>query len=147
MGYCVVSDVEAALGRPLPLDLDVTTLIESASDCVDAYINMDIPQPTPGVVIRVTAESVANVINRPQPHVPLDMPDPYNAPAFQYQIGPQSLGPWLNGSQKDRLSVLRVALRSVQVYSETTGYFTRFGIGDISASTESLDMLAPPAGS
>jgi len=148
MGYCVEADVEAALGRPLPLDKDVSVLIEAASDCIDGFVNTTIvADPVtglfPGVVVRVAAEVVANVINRPMPNT-VDMPDPYNAPAFQYHIGPQSIGPWLNQSQQNRLDVLRVHLRTMEVSGETTGYFTRYGIGDISTSTEAVGMEIPP---
>jgi hypothetical protein len=139
-GYCTPSDVAAALGRPLPLGLDVTVLIQSASDSIDAYVNTDISQDAngdyPGVVVRIAAEVVANVLNRPMPQTSMDTPDPYNAPAFQYHIGPQSLGPWLSKSQQDRLSVLRVSLRSMETHSETTGGFTRYGITDLTTSME-----------
>jgi len=153
-GYCSAADVEAALGRPLPTDRDVTTLIGSASDLIDGYLKISVAQLTstdattgittnigyPPMVIRVCAEMVANVLNRPYPKVPSDMPDPYNAPAFQFQIGPATVGPWLSETQKLRLNRLRRHLRSVEMYSETTGYFVRYGIADLSTSME-FDMF------
>jgi hypothetical protein len=151
-GYCDSMDVEAAIGRPLPADRDVSTLIGAASDLIDGYLKMSvalvntvdangnvISSAFPPMVVRVCAEMVANVLNRPQPSTPANMPDPYNAPAFQYHIGPQSIGPWLNQSQQMRLNRLRKHYRALGVVSETTGYFVRYGIADLSTSMQ-LDM-------
>jgi hypothetical protein len=119
--YATVADVEAALGRPLD-GLDVSTLIESAADLVLAYLNAKtIADPVPGVITRVIAESVANVINRPQtPPDPTDTD--YTLGPFAYQVGPSSVGPWLSASQQSRLSLYRpLGAISVGMSSEIIG--------------------------
>lgn len=108
--YATSADVQAALGRPLDLSLDVTTLLESAAELVLGYLNVlkletnPNTTPVPGTISRVIGEMVANVINRPQtPPDPTDTA--YEVGPFAFQVGPQSVGPWLNASQQTRLSL------------------------------------------
>jgi hypothetical protein len=103
--YATQADVEAALGRPLDPNLDVTNLLNTSADLVLGYLNILVYQPpVPGTVTRVIGEMVANVINRPQtPPDPTDTA--YEVGQFAYQIGPQSVGPWLTNSQQTRLSL------------------------------------------
>jgi hypothetical protein len=126
VAYCDQDDVEAALGRTFPRGFDVDLLCESASDLIDGFINYSLTEPYPGVAVRVAAEMVANVLNRPQP-AGTDTVDPYNMPAFQYQVGPQSVGPWISKSQADRLDSLKTHVKAVGITSETVG-FVRYGI-------------------
>jgi len=123
MAFARESDVEAALGRPLPTGLDVTFLLETATDLILGYLNTDLtgmPHPLPPLVTRVCAEMVANVINRPQsPPDPTD--NAYTLGAYAYQVGPSSVGPWLNASQQNRLSIFRQIGWVIECISEITG--------------------------
>jgi hypothetical protein len=116
------ADVEAALGRPLG-GLDVSFLLETATDLILGYLNTDIsgvPDPLPPLLTRVCAEMVANVINRPQsPPDPTD--DAYTLGPYAYHVGPSSVGPWLNSSQMNRLSIYRQIGWVIECVSEIVG--------------------------
>jgi hypothetical protein len=119
--YAAASDVENALGRPVDPSIDLTFLLLTASDLVAGYLNGQVPNPVPNMILRVTAEVVANVINRPQtPPNPAD--NAYELGGFAYQVGPSSVGPWLNNSQQERLDLFRAGgLYQLEMFSEIIG--------------------------
>jgi hypothetical protein len=109
------------LGRPVDPSIDLTFLLLTASDLVSGYLNGQVPNPVPNMILRVTAEVVANVINRPQtPPNPAD--NAYELGGFAYQVGPSSVGPWLNNSQQERLDLFRAGgLYQLEMFSEIIG--------------------------
>jgi hypothetical protein len=135
--YAAASDVQAALGRPIDPSIDLTFLLLTASDLVAGYLNGQVPNPIPNMLLRVTAEVVANVLNRPQtPPDPTD--NAYTLSGFAYQVGPSSVGPWLNASQQERLDLFRSGgLYQLEMFSEIIG---------TDVSTDIMDSFDPFAG-
>lgn len=132
MALATESDVEAALGRDLQSTEDVSTLLETASDRVNAYLGWDVPDPVPGPVIRVVAEMVAAVLLKPA--ITSAMYDAgsgigsgtggYNqtreATSVRVGVDPgTSIGPWMTGEQKKRLGPYR-ATGLVRMVSDRT---------------------------
>jgi hypothetical protein len=135
--YAAAGDVANALGRPVDPSIDLTFLLLTASDLVAGYLNGQVPNPIPNMILRVTAEVVANVLNRPQtPPDPTD--NAYTLSGYAYQVGPSSVGPWLNNSQQERLDLFRSGgLYQLEMFSEIIG---------TDVSTDISDSFDPFAG-
>lgn len=104
-------DVENALGRSLTESEDVTTLLESASDLVTAYLGGE-PDPVPDPVSRVVGEMVAAVLTKPATNTADYGANGYNVAreSMPVKIGVESAtttGPWLTRSWKTRLQPYR----------------------------------------
>ena len=122
MALATEDDVEAALGRSLTSDEDVTTLLEEASDLVVAYLNTT-PDPVPGAVSRAVATMVAAVVTKPAVST-----SDYNAGGYHtsqaqtaIRVGVESAtttGPWLTQSLKERLRPYRISVRTLGLVSE-----------------------------
>lgn len=116
-------DIEKALRRELT-DSEaesVDGLAETASDLVVGYLfPCPIPDPTPPAIVRVVADMVAAVLNRP----PTQLPDTQslNAGIFGVNLTPGSTsqGPYLTAAFKQRLKPFRCGngMVSVQLGSE-----------------------------
>lgn len=121
MALASVADVEAALGRVLTQDEDVTTLLEEASDLVVGYLRHT-PNPVPNPVKRAVATMVVAVMTKPAVTMSDYSADGYNIsrePAT-VRVGvesPTTSGPWLTMSLKRRISMYR-RIGAVQMGSE-----------------------------
>lgn len=107
MALASEEDVENALGRALTQSEDVTTLLESASDLVTAFLGGE-PDPVPDPVARVVGEMVAAVLTKPAVNAADYGANGYNVAreSMPVKIGVESAtssGPWLTRSWKTRL--------------------------------------------
>lgn len=118
MALASASDVEAALGRALAEDEDVSTLLDEASDLVAGYLGYA-PDPAPLPVARVVASMVVAVMNKPAVNSADYGVNGYNVAreSMPVKVGVESAtttGPWLTAALKMRLRPYRsAATRSV----------------------------------
>jgi hypothetical protein len=118
MALASEEDVENALGRPLTVSEDVSSLLEEASDLVCGYLGYT-PDPVPNPVARVTATMVAAVLTKPATTGADYGSNGYNVvrESLTVKVGTESAtttGPWLTASLKMRLRPFRSsATRSV----------------------------------
>lgn len=121
MALASEDDVENALGRPLALGEDVSTLLEEASDQVIGYLRYE-PDPVPPAVARVVATMVVAVLTKPAtPAADYGTPSGYNVAreTMPVKVGVESAtttGPWLTAALKMRLKPFRTA-KSFGVFS------------------------------
>lgn len=126
MALATEDDVEAALGRTLTRSEDVTTLLETASDLVVGYLGST-PDPVPSAVIRVVADMVAAVLNRPAVTTSQLGANGYNQIREDTVVridteAATTTGPWLTKALKARLSPYRSGgMNSVPMVSDRTG--------------------------
>lgn len=120
MALATEADVEAALKRSLSGDESDSVAIdlESASDLVLGYLNCELPDPTPGAVVRVVADIVAalysSAASMPQ-NVDSLAAGPYS---MRFTDGSTSKRPWLTAALRQRLRPYRSGVVSVPLSSE-----------------------------
>lgn len=123
MALAELADIEKALRRELT-DSEaesVDGLAETASDLVVGYLfPCPIPDPTPSAIVRVVADMVVAVLNRPTSVLPDTQS--LNAGMFSANLTPGSTsqGPYLTAAFKQRLKPFRCGngMVSVQLGSE-----------------------------
>lgn len=123
MALAELEDIEKALRRELSASEaeSVDGLAETASDLVTGYLfPCPIPDPVPAAIVRVVADMVAAVLNRPTNILPDTQS--LNAGVFGVGLTPGSTsqGPYLTAAFKERLRPFRCGngMVSVQLGSD-----------------------------
>jgi hypothetical protein len=122
VAFATEDDVEAALGRSLTSAESVDNTLDVASDLVVGYLGYT-PDPVPGAVVRVVAEMVVAVLNKPSVTVADYTASGYNQvrEAAGVHVGNESAttsGPWLTKALRLRLRPFRRGAFSINTFEE-----------------------------
>lgn len=125
MALASSTDVEAALGRSLTSAEAnyAASRLEQASDLVVGYLGR-YPDPVPGPVVRVVADMVAAVFNKPSITVADYDATGYSTAreAAQVHVGVESAttsGPWLTKALRMRLRPWRRGMFSIRTVPDS----------------------------